>query len=173
MADHAPPSLADFQRALTPEYLRIQQVLYFALAMGVATFAGVVAFLYFSQSGEATDPDTSGLYFITLFHLFLALGLYVAIPFVYRTVLQQASKADVEAILTRIRTAEIVRLAMFEGAALFGLVACVIGTTSGAMAAQPIYWGNLFSTFVMLGFVALAFPTQDRLENIFRTYFLG
>ncbi|NLW83867.1 MAG: hypothetical protein GXY41_05615 [Phycisphaerae bacterium] len=64
-------------------------------------------------------------------------------------------------------TATVIRLACFEGAAIFGLVLCLVGIQSGELARMPVYWVNLFSPVVFVLLVLATFPTRWRVETLF------
>ncbi len=57
---------------------------------------------------------------------------------------------------------------MLEAPALFGIVVCLVGSLNGQLHAEPIYWLNLASTVVLVLFVALSFPSRERLVDLFR-----
>ncbi len=153
---------------LSPDNVRVLQVVSAALGAGVLTFALVVLLLSTTSSAEATEADLDMTRLMSGVHVFLALFLYAVAPVVYRMLVRKAREASTAgALLQGIRNAEVVRLAFYEGAALFGLVVCLLGVHSGSLQAAPVYWYNLFSTLVMFGAVALTFPTRDRLEAVY------
>lgn len=161
-------SSVDLDDALTPENVRVLQVLSAALGAGVLTFALVVLLLSTSTDAAASPADVELTRVMSGAHVALALMLYAAALFVYRALVGRARQASTADALTQgIRTAEVARLALVEGAALFGLVVCLLGVLNGALQAAPVYWFNLFSTVVMLAVVALSFPTRDRLEAVY------
>jgi len=65
-----------------------------------------------------------------------------------------------------IRGAIIVRLAMFEGVAFFGLVICLLGIIQGVLQLHTGYWVNAFSTVVALGLILKTYPSRERIEGI-------
>jgi hypothetical protein len=94
--------------------------------------------------------------------------------FVYRKMLGRAFSAEqrslsAEAVLSNIRLAGIVRLAVMEWAAFFGLVVLVVATQQSVLQRAPEYWVNVISTVIMFGFVLLTFPTRARLEEVSQT----
>jgi len=171
------PTREAFRAALTPADVRALQIIYLAIALGVALFALVVVALYWWQT-EAVAPtviQASVVQLLTLVHVFTAATVYLfAGPLVYRKVLGTEASGEGSGeggdVLRRIRTAEIVRLALIEGVAMVGLVACLLGVLFGVLREAPVYWLNLFSTFVLLGFVGRNLPTAERLEAVFRRY---
>ncbi|GIV59842.1 MAG: hypothetical protein KatS3mg043_0931 [Rhodothermaceae bacterium] len=176
-------TLEVFRRVLTPEHIRTFQIIMLALAMGVTLFGVVVLVLYLAQPvGEPPDAsDVELIRMLTLGHALVGVAVYTVSGRVYRLALDRATPAgpaprvpaleEAATVLGRMRAAEIVRLALFEGTALFGLVVCLLGVTNGVMQAYPVYWLNLLSAVAMVGFVARNFPTAERLERVFRAHF--
>ncbi|GIV61884.1 MAG: hypothetical protein KatS3mg044_0750 [Rhodothermaceae bacterium] len=164
-----------FRRVLTPANVRTLQVIESALAAGVTLFAVVIFFLYLTRSAVPGDAaDVQLIRMLTYGHLLVAVGVYTVVGRVYAMMLGgTGAPATAEEAWNRLRTAGIVRLALLEGVALFGLVVCLLAVIAGVMARHPGYWINLISAVGMVGFVALHFPTTDRLEQTFRTHFGG
>lgn len=174
------PTREAFRAALTPAAVRTLQVIFITIATGVGLFAVVVVALFWSQTGEVepTETQVSLVRLLSLVHVLTAATVYLfAGPLVYRKVLEKeapdAGAQGEQEVLKRIRTAEIVRLALFEGVAMLGLFACLMGAIFGVFREAPVYWLNLLSSFVLLGFVGRNFPTAARLEAVFRTYVEG
>jgi len=187
-------STAEFEQALTPAVMRTIQMIYLALIMGVIVFTAAVFIIYStdkSQENVNIDPDL--LTTMSLVHACFALAAYALATFQYKSQFRTErlsgvsrgetsdrsvmypSSTPAESYLSIIRTALIIRLALMQGAAFFGLVTCIIGATSGALRLHPEYWANLASSVVMIGFCILTFPNKERLAGIFeekinRTY---
>jgi hypothetical protein len=68
-------------------------------------------------------------------------------------------------IMTRVRAATILRLALFEGPALLGAVTCFLALQFGAARELPLVWLNAISTFVLLFMAVVTFPTRERVER--------
>ena len=64
--------------------------------------------------------------------------------------------------MSALRSATIVRLALFEGVALFGAVICFLSLQLGVARDLPLVWLNAVSTFVLLFLVVVTFPTRER-----------
>jgi len=165
-------SEADFQRVLTPENIRIFQVIFAAIGSGVLLFAVVVIFLGMMSTAEAAAADLSLVRTLTFVHVLLLLMVIPAGRLLYaRMLAQDGPPITANQCMTRIRTAEIVRLALLEGVALLGLVVCLIGGLNGVLAAHPLYWLNIISSIVLLAFVSQNLPNADRLNQTFRAHF--
>ena len=69
-------------------------------------------------------------------------------------------------VLKRIRAIIVVRLAMYESAAMFGLVVCLLGVLTGVIYQNAIYWLNAITALVLFVFIVKTFPNRDRLLKL-------
>lgn len=187
-------TLSDFQSSLTPLALRTFQIIHGAIGLGVVMFLGVVLFVYSSQpanlGANITKDDYDLIKILTLAHIMVAAGVYTVARVVFNlllssTALQGGVSKEMkdaqgriisnpsEKILAMIRSALIIRLAMIEAPALFGLVICLIATLNGTVFETPSIWLNASTSLILIGFVILTFPNKERLEEIFNTRFTG
>lgn len=170
-------TLQDLYQAMTPAIVKSYQVFYFGNAVGVLIFFFVVLFLFlqsFSNPSTPIGPEPERyVMMLTMLHVVVIVVAYLGATFVYRTMLQRAFSAgqravSAEAMLSSIRLAGIVRLAIMEWAAFFGLVVLVVATQQWVLQNAPEYWVNLISTIIMFGFAYVTFPTRTRLEELSR-----
>ena len=187
-------TLSEFQSALTSQNIRVIQIIHGAIALGVIMFMGVVAFLYSNQPAPAGPRDLKDAYdlikVLTLAHIMIAAGVYTVARVVFNLLLGTsalqggASKVmkngqgrvitdNGEKLLALIRSALIVRLAMFEAPALFGLVICLIGITNGTIYETASIWLNAVTALILVGFVIVTFPNKERLEELFNNRITG
>lgn len=170
-------SMAEFQSALTNDKVRALQILQGMLTMGVFVFAAVVAGLFFTQQPpENPAPDGINVsMFLTWTHLVFAVTIYVLVAVVWPMIAfssQKTAEADSgDKVIAILQQGMILRLAMLEGAALFGLVVCLLSVFNGSLYQQPLIWINLVSAAVMIAVSGATFPTRDRLQKIFETKF--
>ncbi len=168
----------DFENVLTPDALRITQMVQFSLMAGPFFFAMVVILV--SSRGTYGPPHESDPAFIeTLSIVTMALtaaGFGLGQLLFNRTfspsrILADSPSTPPEAIAAQCmslqRTAILLRLATMEGAAFFGLVISMVAATSGVLSAAPVYWINLLPTVVLLLFGLSTFPSKDRLAMWF------
>ncbi|UCF63642.1 MAG: hypothetical protein JSW33_13935 [bacterium] len=181
------PSYDEFKKMLTPRNLKEIQIIYFALGTGVVIFMLVLIFTYFLVSEFVSGTDDNLIFMLTLIHLlFLLTGIPLS-KFLFKKIL---NSAGVSTILTpavvrktkdsvdrsswslwnRIRLAHILRLALFESIAVFGLIICTLATFSGVIKAYPIYWINLVSSFLFIMFLINNFPNAEKLQRFFMEY---
>ena len=183
-------SLEEFRKQLKPQQVRVFQIISLALGTGVFLFFLIVLGTYWGSSetpGTQESSNLSVIKILTLVHILEAGFLYILSFFLYRFLVsqQQLKKilktpppAGVDPAtppegrcIGIILTGTLIRLAMFEGTALFGLITCLLGATDGTLRQYPVYWLNLFSLVFMILFVLVTFPTRQRLEDIFQARF--
>lgn len=139
--------------------LRTLQIIHLGLASGVLLFTTIVVFLTMQQPADpSADPALART--LTLVHVVLFLTALLLSRILYNRLLP-APDLDETARAIRFRTASIVRLALLEGAALFGLVSCLLIGQNGLLQQRPGYWLNLLSTGFFLAFIALTFPREN------------
>lgn len=153
--------------------LRALQLIHFAMAAGVAIFAIVTLALSGSSAAEPlADYRLLTLLNLAFFPTALALGGVMArvlmnsspLPTGWREA--EAGRA-LEMIWPAIVRSRIVRLAMMEASALFGLVICFMA--KGQIRQEPWLLVNTLPAATMIIFVALTFPTASQMSALLRT----
>jgi hypothetical protein len=177
-----------FMRVMDGGRLRTMQIIHLTLLAGVLTFGMVIAILWIQgseTSGSEMQKEDAFLNLLTLVNVVMLAAAFVAGHLIYRwlsgprgAVLLGKNPAyrNFSAELkcaTALFTGAIIRLAIFEGAALFGLIVCLLGILGGELAEQPVYWLNLFSPAVFVLLIAATFPTRGRMESLFLRRFGG
>jgi len=162
----------DLQNALTPEYVQILRVIYVAIVSGALFFLTVVLFIS-GVRGDGIPGDVEVVRLLSIVHLGFGLSVYGAATYLYESKFRisaavQSGPQLVETFLGALRTASIIRLAMFEGVAFFGLVVCLVAAQAGILQGNPEYWLNALSAVILAGLAATTFPTTKRVEAIFR-----
>jgi hypothetical protein len=180
-------SVHEFEAALTPAELRIFQIIQGALGAGIAVFLGVTIILYVLGSDALAGEATQGIQLVrmlSLVHLAMAVVLFVAAKVVYDLLfrserLAAASSPELrnahgevthdpaQHCVALLRTSTIIRLALYEAIALFGLIVCLLAVVDGVVQAYPVYWLNALSSVAFSGYVVLTFPTAERLKALF------
>lgn len=64
-----------------------------------------------------------------------------------------------------VQTAFIVRLALRDGAAFLGLVACMLAGMKGVLKAYPAYWVNAAPAALFLFFLSVSWPSREGLRR--------
>lgn len=180
--------LSEFQKALTPQRMRIFLIISLALLAGCTLFLGIILLLYSKTESANTVLENSVLPLVSLVHGCMALagyipaylvGRYFASPKGLVTHLKNTAGTVAGEELTiesrcvgAIFTGFIIRAAILEGMALFGLIICLLGVLEGEIHLAPVYWANLFSYILFTAVMLWTFPTKGRLEKIFKDRFL-
>jgi hypothetical protein len=143
--------------------------------------------LFFTGEPPA-DDELLPLYPITLLsaiHVALALGTWTLGCFLFTRLskpralnaeeIGRLSSRDAEYLknpaacwLLALRGPYIMRLALFEGPALLGVVICFLAVESGEMHEEPWIWANLSSGLVLAMFSLATYPTCERLLAMYR-----
>lgn len=173
-------SLPAFREALSASALRQIQIVHLAIPAGALLFAVVTLALSTTRTApqEASGIELVGT--LSLVHAFVFLSTFPLALLLPRSLvargLQQVREAERDEAqagqraLNVLRAASIVRLALLEGAALLGVIVCLLGGLRGVDDRQPLVWLNLASTGVLLVVAALTFPSRGRLEELFREH---
>ena len=185
MPTQSVPTRAVFESVLTPEYLQVTRILHSALVGGPTLFAAGLLVFFFS----ASRPPAPALQAVqtmdrlSVAHVGFTIVAYLVAPLLFRRVMSGTrldpggdsttpDELAAQALLL-LRSAFIVRLAVLEGAALFGIAVCVLGVTGGVLYADSLHWLNLGSTLLLILFGILTFPTRDGLLDILNSSFGG
>lgn len=183
---------SDFQKALTKKRIFTFQMNAITLLVGVTLFLGIILLLYYYNSPQETLQQTSESGILPIFsmvHAFMACCFYGVTFFVYQYLvgwkgIEMMQKSPLVGAMQEETTLEtlayslifkgfIIRAAIMDGIAMFGLITCLMGVQNGEIYNEPIYWLNLFSYVFFVVVILWTFPTKDRLETIFRKRFLN
>lgn len=163
-------TLEKFEAGLTPEKLTQLQVIYRALAVSVSLFAALIVMLMQQDVSIYSGSDTPTVLLLTVIAPVWIGAAYTAgrLIFNFQTEKLKTAVSPEDAVKTLV-TAYIVRAALAESAALFGLVACFLAASDGTMQKNPLLFVNFAGAVLFLGFLALTFPTKDLLIDVFKT----
>ncbi len=161
------PTVPELKEALTPQYLLTLAMIHIAMVMGVILFGAVTLFLLFRSDPSADPRGEETVRLLSMIHLGVACSAFMGAPIVFKALIHQAAGSAQSAakVLVGIQAAYLVRLALLEGPALFGLVICFL-MNRALLNEQPVYGLNLLSAVLFILFVAVTFPTRDRLESL-------
>ncbi len=179
-------SVTEFESGLTPVKLLPLQVIQAALGMGTLLFSAILFIVGIGNTPPAPEnTDFQVMQILSILHGVLAGTIATTSGWIYqmqfssrrlelaasRPAAMPGGKTSDDAVdqaLGLIRTAWIIRLAMLEGAAMFGLTVCLLGVMNGTMAHAPEYALNAMTPLLFLFMIAATFPTHDRVVQIFR-----
>jgi hypothetical protein len=150
------------------------RVIFGSFLMGVIVFTVFSVILYFNQ---VADPDLvvpveSNATLLT----YLALGyMILAIPIssiLFKRFLKTHQKTDAYAIVANIRSAIMVRLAIFEGAALLAATGLLIGAMDGFLVENSNLWINLVPIGYFTLHIVANWPTTAKIVAIYEYHFV-
>lgn len=170
-----PLSEYEFASTLTPETVRTFQIIHAALMAGASMFLLVILMLYFrSIPSESMDVETVNV--LSIVHAVFAMSAFGVSRIIFGRMFSEQSILNspdpYSAALGMMRGALLVRMAVMEGAAFFGLVVCIIAVTGGIMETEPVYFLNAASYVLFIVTGMMTFPTKDSLTQLFRTQIL-
>lgn len=137
------------------QQLRQLPLIGWALALGATIFAAIAVGLpYFSPPAEGAVPvDGSAL---------MALGAVHALMFVNALVLAKLLPPKLRARPNGAFSAQVVRWAVLEGAALLGVVVVLMAGLQGVVPGEPVHYAHLAS---LLWFWMVVWGDTRRLEK--------
>jgi hypothetical protein len=179
----ADPLLAEADlEPLLPEAVRTMRVLALALCGGPLFLAGAAAVLAQQNAGQ-TDGDATLLPVLTVAHAVFAAAAWAAGWLIegatYKRVregfaaLGSVRGNPMAGVLQAMRSAELLKLATREAAAMFGLVVCLLAALGGTLQANRWVLLNGLSTLAFWGYALGNLPSAERYKELLRTKILG
>jgi F0F1-type ATP synthase membrane subunit c/vacuolar-type H+-ATPase subunit K len=168
------------ESAMTPEYLRALGVIHMAVSAGPIIFAVAVVFVM-SVTREITPvaQDIVLMNVLSLANLLIMASAWFVGTFVFqrlcsnwRTVEEgeNGQNTQVQRALGSMRNGLIVRLAMIEASAIFGIAVCLIGVMRGVLPKESMYWFNMAPLAVLFGYSITNFPSKSKIISIFEAF---
>lgn len=151
---------------ITTEKLKPIKIITLALNLGIAIFAIVCLVLYLNT--EIRSDDTAFLdILLGIIFLFssLAFGLASYIP---NNILKQNLKNENASLLGAFTKYQIIKLALYEAPALFGLVIIVLAITNGAIFSNSYIFAAFAPMIAMFAFSIFTFPTEYRVRSFLK-----
>jgi len=78
-----------------------------------------------------------------------------------------------EKAIAFIRTSMLIRTAMFEGPAFFGLAVLMIAAQNGVLVSGSWLWINALPLAVLIALIVITFPTREKVITIFENNIKG
>jgi hypothetical protein len=136
------------------------RVILFAMAAGLCLLAALIVYFYARSAGAVPSAaQVRAENTMTLVAMAFAAATIVVSEAVWRGALRGARGP----FPSRVQTAFLARAALREGAALFGLVAALLGAQNGVLRLYPAYWANFAPLGLFLVFAKLHWPTAENL----------
>lgn len=184
MASPLALTTTQFSEALTREGLQGTRLIHVAIMTGPVLFLLVVIAFSLQQAAEyppaASDVELMNI--LSMVHGVLFLLAVLLAQFLSGALFSPerlgsaAESASPETLAVRCvalqRAANIVRLAVLEGASLFGTAVCFIGVANRVVQAEPSYWLNAVSTGLFLVHGVTIFPTRQSFIDWFEARFV-
>ena len=132
------------------------------MAAGMVLLAGLVAWTNATGDKSATPENVRLINLLTTIAMGVTLSAIAVSEFLWRRMLR-AAPAD--GLAAAVQQAFIIRLACREGAGLLGLTVAYLAALNGTLRAYPAYWVDAAPAALFVGFVALHWPSAERLES--------
>jgi hypothetical protein len=166
----------EFRRALTPRFVQSTRIIALALGGGVAVMLVLAVTLAYAPRSASAEQDPFAaarvLFVCSLVHAVIAattFGLAVVLPRLVWTRMHARRRTDAGGrALTAVRAVLVLRLVLCEAAATFGLIVCILGATLGVLRTHPLYWLNACSALILIVFIVLTFPDEERLVALYQ-----
>jgi hypothetical protein len=152
---------------------RVMKVICVALPAGVVLMALVAVFI---GTDEPTPMDSStAMIVLRLVHVVIIGVVLLADKFFYPRILDgkfplSRFQSGGDSFSTRYRVATIVKLALFEGAALYGNVLVIIASTGGWLRADPSMYLHLIPVLMLIGAARSSYPSDQKIADLSRLY---
>lgn len=142
---------------------RVLQAIAGSMAFGVLVLAGLALWFRLGATQAPAPADVKLINAFTTAVMAWCVGAIVFSEFLWKRQLRAITNpAHAPSI---VQTAFIVRLALREGAALLGLVACLLAAMKGVLTAYPAYWVNAAPAALFLFFLAVSWPSREGLRR--------
>ncbi len=156
-------SPAELDAAITPAVLARARALQIALTVGPLLFFFLTAQLSTrpGHAGGAPDDLLTMLSMVNAGLLFSAAGAGMVVLTRLREagLERAASAAEAVAVIQRLA---IVRLALLEASALFGIVVVLLSATAGRLQTRPGLWWNVAPLVALIVTSLATFPSRER-----------
>ena len=181
-------SSAEFASQLTPQRLRTGMLVQAALGLGPLFFSAIVLLIAFSNQSNGVDAEALDLLkTLTIANLAMSIVLGSAGHLLYRSRftprrLESAfldelldrqghpiAATSPEKAITFIRTAMLLRTALSEASAFFGITVLMIASTHGLLLTVSWLWVNVVPVVMLWTLTASTFPTSNTMQRIFET----
>ena len=167
--------------------VRQMKIVTLGLVMGVTAFLGVVIFLAINNGGKvsgapvsaemnsgvgaepvesSTGPEGSIVPVLTYLAVPMSILFFFVGGVVRKITLSRGIREDVslEKKLATVQSAHLVRMALSEGDAIFGVVIILIGVLSADV--PPIAYANVIPILLFYSVAAMSFPSQERVQAL-------
>jgi hypothetical protein len=162
----------DINEFFTGTDLRGLKIICIALPAGVVFFS-IVAISLGSDGPSTLDGST--LIVLRIAHVIVTVVAILSQKFLYERILSGKLSPKLLGYGTlsfaaRYRMATIVKLALIEGSALFGLVLIVIASTGGFLKTDFTLYLHLIPVLMLIGAAQSSYPSEQKIVDLARLY---
>lgn len=169
-------NIGEFSRQIMPEWLRPIRIIFLALNGGVIFFNLICLVLYFNNSGYSGEAENVDLVYLFLIveAVFIAF-LYLPFKIIPERMARRETAFDptippAQNVINLYISYMIIKVALLEGAALFGSVVFFTGVTNYTIYKEPITWLSIIPTFILIVYSIFNFPTVERITLFYDKY---
>jgi hypothetical protein len=142
------------------------RVIYLAMGAGGTMFA-LTSYLvpFFIQQAPANSSDQliQTVHILSLILIAFCGTMYPLAGSIFRkTLLNQRQNQSPS---QRVRSAYVIRIAIYEAVAFFGLTVLLAAGLFGLTEVQPLYFLTGLPYLILVGFITRTFPSKEALEN--------
>jgi hypothetical protein len=150
---------SQIEQEITTENLKQIKIITIAMNIGIALFAIVCLVLYLSGS-EVTTDDTEFINILLGVLLLVSSSVYVLASIIPNKILKENLKRSGANLVGAFNSYQIIKLALFEAPALFGLVIIVLGITNGSIYKNSYIFAATAPMIAMFAVSIVTFPTE-------------
>ncbi len=177
----------ELEAKISNSWIRTMQMLYIAMALALAVMITVVA-VFYTLAKERPMPEepvnSLSLQYMVLALIFVALLEYMLFIILPKMRLAMGGTSLLSAnlqnftdriplLLSIYRSTAVIRLALLEGVAVFGLLIVLVAVTQFSIYTQSAYWLCLTPSVIFFAYIYLFFPTRERVIFYFENNFLN
>lgn len=157
----------------SPADIRVLKVICYSLCGGIVIFY-VIAFSLSYEPGPAS-LDINTLNILRLMHLITIVAAFGLDRFLFERIisgklLNSVRGQVLQTFGQRYRVAAVVRMALFEGSALFGAVVVMTAATAGAVHSDVTYYFHAISVVILIQMALTTVPTAGKIVQLERVY---
>lgn len=176
-------SMTDLKSKLSNQAVLVFQLITGSVLFGATLFLGFITLMY-QSAAPAGVPEAGAvkmMNLLSIIHGAVFVGGLLASRFLF-DMMFSASRIEsaagdwrlaryataAEKYLALMRSAMIIKMALLEMPAFFGLAVCFMGVTNGVLRVESLYWANLVSYAALVLLLLKDFPTRDSLLEMFK-----
>ena len=161
-------NLHQIEKEITQENLRTSKIITIALNLGVALFA-FVCFVLYLRGTEAASNETEIIDILLIILFILTSTIHGFSTLLPKRVLIKNLKQSEPNIIGAFNNYQIMKLAMYEAPALFGLVIIILGITNESIYTNEYAFVAIAPMIAMFTFSLLNFPTEFKVKSFLKS----